>query len=141
MTRYNGGTKVAGGYYLNLTSWEFQAVEGDAGVLPGSDVFLHLPGLLVLPAAIILSFVFVVFLPFIGFALAAYALARKVGAMSHSGARSLAATVAPPVRPGLAYFAGEAKKDGEAQISPPAGEKLEALEREVEARRETEEKK
>ena len=139
MTRYTGGTKVAGGYYLNLRTWDFQAVDGTEGVLPGADVFVHLPALLVLPAALVLSFVFVVFLPAIGFALLAYAAARKVGSLFGLGAGKLAETMAPSYRPGMAFFARDARKDAKAE-TPAASEKLTALEKDIAARREEEKK-
>jgi hypothetical protein len=138
MTRYNGGTKVAGGYYLNLRTWDFQAVEGDRGVLPGADTYLHLPGLVVLPAALALSFVFVVFLPLIGFGLLAYALARKLGALTHVGAGRLTATVAPSLRPGMAFLAGDARQADAPATPATKTQALDALEQDIAARREVE---
>jgi len=137
MTRYHGGTKVAGGYYLNLRSWDFQAVDGTEGVLPGGDVFLHLPALLVLPAALVLSFVFVVFLPAIGFALLAYALARKVGRLFGAGAGKLAETMAPSYRPGMAFFARDGQRGAKAEGAAHT-EELQELEKAIAARRESE---
>ena len=139
MPRYSGGTKVAGGYYLNLRTWDFQAVDGTEGTLPGSDTFLHLPAVAVLPAALVLSFVFVVFLPAIGFALTAYVLARKTASMFGAGAGRLAGTLAPSYRPGLAFFARDARKDEPQQGAAPS-EQLTELEKDIAARRETEKK-
>jgi hypothetical protein len=139
MTRYTGGTKVAGGYFLNLRTWDFQAVDGKDGVLPGNDTFLHLPAVVVLPAALVLSFVFVVFLPAIGLGLAAYALARKSASMFGAGAGKLAETMAPSYRPGMAFFARDGKKDEPAE-APRASETMTELEKDIAARRETEKK-
>jgi hypothetical protein len=139
MTRYSGGTKVAGGYYLNLRTWDFQAVDGEDGALPGTDTFLHLPAVAVLPAALVLSFVFVVFLPAIGFGLTAYVAAKKTAAMFGAGAGKLAETIAPSYRPGLAFFARDGKKAGQPVDAAPS-QALTELEKDIAARRETEKK-
>jgi hypothetical protein len=140
MTRYNGGTKVAGGYYLNLRTWGVAAVAGESGVLSDTGEYVHVPALAVLPAMLLLSFAFVVFLPAIGLALAAWALARKVAALSRTGAHTLASTVAPAWHPGMAWFSGHARSEKKAESPMPTGEALSELERDIAARRDDEER-
>ena len=116
MTRYNGGTEVLGGYYLNLKSWEIATLRGERGILPGGGqyVFVPTPALLVL--APVMGGVFAVVLPFLGFAMPVWALARKLARASAKAMGEMAATVAPAWQPGEAYLAGqpEEKKDEKA---------------------------
>jgi hypothetical protein len=139
MTRYNGGTKVDGGYYLNLKGWGFEAISGDAGMLPNDGEYVRVPGIAVIPALLVLSFVFVVFMPTIGLAMAAWALMKKVGSLVGMGTKAVAETVAPAYQPGLAMFA--TKTDEEKKSAPPATEALSELEREIAEKRSEEEKK
>ncbi len=78
MKRYSGANEVPGGYYFNPRTWSIAVVSGDRGMLEGnpSDRLVRLPLLAVLPLALALSLVFVMFLPFIGFALLAYSVGR-----------------------------------------------------------------
>lgn len=80
MTRYEGGTRVKGGYYFNLKNWEIKNVAGAEGELPGSnaDKFLHAPTPVLLVAAPVIGAAFAMFLPFIGFAMPVYAVWKKV---------------------------------------------------------------
>lgn len=77
MKRYASETPVEGGYYLNTTSWAIETVDGEEGMLPGApgtaSVRLMTPVMVV--AALTLSFLFDIFLPLIGFALFARAVA------------------------------------------------------------------
>lgn len=96
MIRQRGGDAVKGGFYWNRSSWKVEVVKGAAGVLPGDHEarYLRVPVLLMIPLALVLSVLFVLFLPLIGFAVLGETLfvhARK------SVARSLGRTVA--VRP------------------------------------------
>ena len=91
MKRYLGGSKVKGSYYWNLKRWSINAVSGDEGPLPGGieDAYLHIPLLLMFVVAPVFSFTFVVFLPFIGFAMLAYAVIRKIGGLGKGATRKL----------------------------------------------------
>jgi hypothetical protein len=76
----------------------------------------------------------------IGFALVAYALARKVAALVGGGAADFATTLTPGWRPGEAHLTG---KPGEADKDLPhehgAGDQaLEALRKEIAEKREHE---
>ena len=134
MKRYDAGSKVAGGYYWNTRKWDIVALNGDTGVLEGErgEQFIKLPLLAMVVVAVAVSFAYVIFLPFIGFALAGYALAKKVGLLGRTVAREAAATMAPALRPGEAYFAGKGEEKKE-DAAP--SENLQALEKDIQDRR------
>jgi hypothetical protein len=71
MAKHIGGEVVRNGFYLDWRGWKFEVVEGESGALPGSaeTAYVRVPTLLMLVLAPILGGLFVVFLPFIGFAL------------------------------------------------------------------------
>jgi len=117
MARFSGGSSVPGGYYWNPRHWSVTPVERDGGKLPGSssDRYLRIHWLVALLLAPLLGGLFVVFLPFIGFAMFFQYLFRKVTGSAREGARDLAATVTPGWRPGEAHMTGratDAKEDG-----------------------------
>ena len=80
MKRFEGGSKVKGGFYFNQQSWDLVTVSGKSGVLPGStrDLHLKIPVLLMLLGAPVIGAALVMFLPFAGIALFLHALYRKV---------------------------------------------------------------
>jgi len=83
MLTRTGGESVKGGYYWRRDTWRVEAVEGANGVLPGGTErrYLRIPVLLMIPAALVLSIGFVMFLPLIGFAVLAewlFSRARRV---------------------------------------------------------------
>ena len=103
------GSMVKGGFYLNRDKWDILAVSGKEGVLPGTagERYLRLPVLAVVLLAPLLGGLFVVFLPFIGFALVLQHLARlSLSGMKRAG-RGLLFVITPAWRPGEAYFAGK----------------------------------
>lgn len=71
MFKYNGGQTVKGGFYWNRGTWRLENIEGKTGTLPGDSAtrYLWVPTLLMLLLAPIMGGLFVVFLPFVGFAL------------------------------------------------------------------------
>lgn len=79
MKRIKGGTKVEPGFYWNTTDWQIVTVEREARPLPGGadQTFVKVPtvGMLVLTPVLGLSFV--IFLPFVGFAMVARQVGRK----------------------------------------------------------------
>ncbi|HSB63646.1 MAG TPA: hypothetical protein VLJ18_05740 [Thermoanaerobaculia bacterium] len=79
MKRFEGLSRVPGGFYFNQKSWELATVSGKAGVLPGtsSDRYLKLPLLLMLLGAPVFGATLVMFLPFVGIALFIHAMCRK----------------------------------------------------------------
>ncbi len=80
MKRYEGGSKVTGGFYFNQESWDLVTVSGKHGVLPGTakDFHLKIPVLLMLAGAPVIGATLVMFLPFAGIALFLHAGYRKL---------------------------------------------------------------
>jgi hypothetical protein len=79
MRHLEAGTKVPGGFYFDTDGWKLVTVNGRKGVLPGDGKarWMRVPALLVLAGAPVLGGAFVLFLPFIGFALFARHLAAN----------------------------------------------------------------
>lgn len=71
MTRYHGKQVVKGGFYWNPKKWEVAVIEGENGVLPGKPEarFVRVPALPVILLGPVMGLVYVIFLPFIGFAM------------------------------------------------------------------------
>ncbi len=130
---FAGGTRVSSGYYVNARSFEFANIEKDGTALPGGPDarFVQIPTVVAMAAAPALGGLFLVFLPFIGFGLVAYAAAKKLG----MGAKEVAATVATaPMPVGSAALTGTpAEKDAKGEAAPAA--KPDELAREIEAKR------
>ena len=133
MKRIDGGSTVKGGYYWNLTKWEIANVQGETGVLPVPDRYLSVPLPLLFVVAPVMGAAYVMFLPFVGFAMFFYAIGRRVGLVSGSTVSDAAATMSVDFAPGAAYLAGkpDEKKDGE----PAKMEKLDELAKEVDEKR------
>ena len=136
MARYTGGTKVEGGYYWNTSSWAVQVVSSEGGRLEGAEtvkyVKVHFLALfLIVP---VLGALFLMFLPFIGFGLFVYAVAKRLTGGVAKGATELASTVQPgSFAAGSAYFTG---KEGEGKgAEAPKSPELEKLEKEIAARK------
>jgi hypothetical protein len=68
---FKGGDRVAGGFYVNRAEWTMRVAPREGEVLPGGEDarYYAFPTLMLLVAAPLLSFAFVIFLPFIGLAL------------------------------------------------------------------------
>lgn len=71
MFNHKGGDVVKGGFYWNQAQWRLENVEGKSGTLAGDadSRFARVPTLVLFLVAPIMGALFVVFLPFIGFAL------------------------------------------------------------------------
>jgi hypothetical protein len=141
MATYAGGTRVQSGYYLDARRFAFVSVPEGGGALPADPGarWRRVPLLAVVAAAPAMGGLLVVALPFIGIGVTAYALARKLGAGARSGAREMAATLAPAAAPGEAHLGGGSA--GEVAPRPPSalGERgdaaAEALAKEIDAKR------
>jgi hypothetical protein len=132
MAKYTSGMQVGGGYYWNASNWEVEVVPSEGGKLKGgpSARYVKVPFAALFVIVPLLGATFLMFLPFIGFGLFAYAIAKKLAASLGKGATELASTVQPGgFATGSAYFTGKEgeKKAGEA----PANPELEKLEREI----------
>lgn len=133
-----GGHKAAAGIYWNKGSWNLVTLSGEGGVLPGNEKneYMRIPTLAMVVLAPLLGASYVVFLPFIGFAMVADYMAKRAGAGAKSGAVALAATLSPEWRPGEAYFLGRRKKGAKGKAAPKSTDEPTKLEKEIEAKRE-----
>ncbi len=134
MTKYSGGAKVDGGYYWNVGSWKVEVVPEEGGTLPGEARYVKVPFPLLFVVVPLMGALFLMFLPFIGFALLVHAIARKVTGGVKAQATALAATVSPGWAPGAAHLTGkpgEGDGKGEAKATP----ELEKLAQEVAEKR------
>ena len=70
MATKTAGEQAKAGFYFNLSTWELDLHRKD-GALPGGDTdrFTRVPTLALLVVGPAMGFFFVIFLPFIGFAL------------------------------------------------------------------------
>ncbi len=130
---FAGGTRVNSGWYIDAKSFSFASIEMDGGALPGSSdkKFVRMPTLAVMAAAPALGGLFVVALPFLGFGMVAYAIAKKLGV----GAKEIAATVGTPAMPvGSTALTGTPAEKG-ATGEPAKDAKAEELAKEIEAKR------
>ncbi|WP_242392742.1 hypothetical protein [Anaeromyxobacter oryzisoli] len=134
MAKYTGGSTVKGGYYWNPRSWKVEVIPSEGGRLPAEGakyVRVPFPALFVMVP--LLGALFLVFLPFIGFALFAHALVKKVTGGVKEGATDLAATMSPGWRPGEAHLAGKPGEEKAGEGKPSAA--VEKLEKEIAEKR------
>lgn len=96
MLNYKGGNKTKGGFYWKKGEWEIVTVEGKTGMLPGGNEcqYMRIPGILFVPLSVILGGLFVIFLPFIGFAMLFGMVAVKAAELSSVAAHALAERLA-----------------------------------------------
>jgi hypothetical protein len=136
MAKYTGGMQVEGGYYWHTGGWEVEVVSNEGGRLKGapSAKYVKVPFPVLFVIVPLLGALFLMFLPFIGFGLFAYAIAKRLTGSVAKGATELASTVQPgSFAAGAAYFTGKEgeEKKGEA----PKSAELEKLEKEIAARK------
>jgi hypothetical protein len=109
MATRTGGTNVRTGFYWNLGKWEMVTVPRQGGLLPGvgADRYLKVPMVAMLGLAPLMGGLYVMFLPFIGFAMVLGWAARQLGDATRTGFMELATVVAPHWQPGEAYLAAK----------------------------------
>lgn len=80
MTTRKAGEAARVGFYFNTRTWEMDLHRKDGGALPGGegDRYVRIPALALLFLGPVMGFFFVIFLPFIGFALVARELGYRV---------------------------------------------------------------
>jgi hypothetical protein len=80
---FKGGEKVSGGFYINRADWTMRVAPREGEVLPGGESarYYAFPTVMLLVAAPLLSFTFVIFLPFIGLALLGKAAVDKLAVL------------------------------------------------------------
>jgi hypothetical protein len=138
MAKYTSGMQVGGGYYWNVRSWEVEVVPNEGGRLKGgpSATYVKVPFPLLFVVVPLLGALFLMFLPFVGFALFAYAIAKKMAGGVTRGATELASTVQPGnFAAGSAYFTGKPGEEKEHARETPKSAELEKLEREIAERK------
>ncbi len=136
MKRYRGTETVEPGLYFNVRQLSFKSMD-ERGPLPGSaeDVYRCVPTLVLLVVGPILGLAFVVFLPFIGFAMVGWLLVEKAGRLAAEATRAAVRVVRPGWEPSLAFLSrakpakpatggGEADAWAEAVRKKLDGEKL-----------------
>ncbi len=103
-----GGQKAVAGTYWNMADGSRIDMAAE-GILPGGGeaTSIKAPSAMVLAAGPVLGLVFAVFLPFIGIAMAAMLLVRKV---SEGLVEATAASMSFAWRPVEAYLTGRKKK-------------------------------
>jgi len=96
MRTRTAGETVKAGFYFNLRSWELDLHRKD-GALEGrdDDRYVRIPTLALLVLGPAMGFFFVIFLPFIGFALFARELGRRVGGLFGRKTRETAKAANP----------------------------------------------
>jgi hypothetical protein len=90
MTTKRAGEAAKVGFYFNTRTWEMDLHRKDGGALPGGehDLYVRVPALALLFLGPVMGFFFVIFLPFIGFALVARELGRRAAALFGRKART-----------------------------------------------------
>ncbi len=105
MKHYKGTEKVAPGLYFNLRQLSFKSID-DEGPLPGrtEDIYRRVPTLALLVVGPLLGFVYVIFLPFIGFAMVAWLLGVKSSQVAAGAARAAVRVLRPGWEPSMAFL-------------------------------------
>jgi hypothetical protein len=133
MTSFKGGTQVKSGYYFSASTLGVEVIAEDGGRLPGASTtrYVSVPFPLLFLIIPVVGLAFLMFLPFVGFALLGAAMGQSVTGRFRERASAFAATVAPPHATGAAYLGGREGEEENLDISP----EIERLEKEVAARR------
>ena len=118
---FNGGTKVNYGFYWSAKAWDMAMIPAEGGKLPGgSDQhYTRVPTFLFLLMAPIMGALYVVFLPFAGFALLLGHLGKALKTMATDAVMHIAVAVSPQWAPGEAYLAAR-KREKAAKAEKPA---------------------
>jgi hypothetical protein len=80
MTTKKAGEAARVGFYFNTRTWEMDLHRKDGAALPGdlADRYVRIPAVALLLLGPVMGFFFVIFLPFIGFALTFRELGHKM---------------------------------------------------------------
>ena len=100
MFHHRGGESVKSGFYWNVTRREIVTVSRGAGVLPGGEAhrYIKLPTLLVLGFAPLMGLLYIIFLPFAGFAMVLDLAGRKMGRALRKAALEVKTMVSEALR-------------------------------------------
>ena len=105
MKRYKGTEKVEPGLYFNLRQLSFKSMD-DEGPLPGKreDIYRRVPTLALLVVGPLLGLVYVIFLPFIGFAMVAWLLGVKTAQVAVDAGQGAMRVLKPGWEPSMAFL-------------------------------------
>ena len=109
---HKGGTKVNFGFYWSVQAWDMAMIPAEGGHLPGSvdRSYVRVPTFLFLVMAPVMGALYVVFLPFAGFALLIGHLGRAVKTLATDAFMHVAVAVSPQWAPGEAYLAARRRE-------------------------------
>jgi hypothetical protein len=109
---YAGGTAVKNGFYWSMKAWDMSMVPAEGGILPGSAErhYTRIPTFLFLLMAPFMGALYVVFLPFAGFALVLNFAARGLKTLVADAFMNAAVAVMPTWAPGEAYLAARKRE-------------------------------
>ena len=143
MRTYKGGEPAKGGFYFNLKNKDIVTLEKD-GLLPGQETerYSRIPMLLMLVGGPFLGLLYVIFLPFISFAMVLMVIFQKAWGGVRQLDRKLAKLATAEWRPGVAYFAWrKGSKQSKTQLpeqkveKPEGGDLITELEQEISKQR------
>jgi len=119
---YTGGTKVNYGFYWSAAAWDMAMIPTEGGLLPGATDrrYLRIPTFLFLLMAPIMGALYVVFLPFAGFALLLGHLGKAVSRLATDAFMHIAVAVSPQWAPGEAYLAARTREKAAKAEKPVA---------------------
>ena len=105
MTTYTGNQDVDPGLYFNVKQFRITSIERRRP-LPGTedDKYRHVPMLVMLAMAPLLGLAFVIFLPFIGFAMVLWLLGDKAAQLATGTATEAVRVLRPGWAPTLAFL-------------------------------------
>jgi len=117
---HNGGTKANYGFYWSAKAWDMAMIPAEGGLLPGGTDrhYTRIPTFLFLAMAPLMGALYVVFLPFAGFALLLTHVARGVRTLATDAFMHIAVAVSPQWAPGEAYLAARKRAKTEKRVAP-----------------------
>lgn len=112
---HTGGTKVGYGFYWSMAGWDMAMIPAEGGMLPGDATrrYKRIPTFLFLVMAPFMGALYVVFLPFAGFALVLGHAAAGLKRLATDGFMNVAVAVMPKWAPGEAYLAARKREKAE----------------------------
>ena len=112
---HEGGTKVTYGFYWSAKAWDMAMVPAEGGLLPGGSDrhYTRIPTVLFLLMAPMMGALYVVFLPFAGFALVAGHALAALKTLALDTVMHIAVAVSPSWAPGEAYLASRKRAKAE----------------------------
>ena len=119
---HTGGTKVNYGFHWSAKAWDMAMIPAEGGHLPGGSdqKYMRIPTFLFLLMAPMMGALYVVFLPFAGFALLFGHLGKAVKSMATDAFMHIAVAVSPQWAPGEAYLAARKREKAAKSSEKPA---------------------